>query len=461
MEMTHKRQRYRSAASDPAREHARSNAARKWAWLLGFCLPLSGGLPISQWIPNYPDQLTLVRVVTLGTLMWLLSVPSRRSLPAPSRKLLLAYTIVAIYALASLFWTQSFTTGLHDFLTNGIALLTGIALMLVCRECGQALAAFARGVLVAGSMQVGLSVVELLTGFHVSNRFGAEYLTRWDLASVEIAFGSVAWGTMGNPNDLGGFLLLTLSIFLSASAWGVVMSPGWRLFGWVVAALAIFIGFTSLDDARAFRLGALLLLVLHLVDRLVPPRQVFLRAVAVLLLLGGGLAVAIAQGKLLLGSADHGGFLDEYRFSLLRKGVQVTVDTLGFGRGLGAEQAMINSGEIPLNFHNVTVKLAVELGLLVATAFTLYLVTTLLTWAFGSRGSAPDGSAASARASLALALLLYGSTSSAVLDSPAYWTFFACIGLLSVKVQRPGPTPTLQDHHKGVTFKKGRTSCMY
>lgn len=132
--------------------------ARSIAGLLGFCLPLSGGLPLSQWLPGYPDQLTPIRLVTFSSLAWLTT--SRRLLPLPkeSRRMIQACLCLMAYGMLSLFWTPVVSHGLHDFVTVGMAFATGAAILLIVRSDGRALCAFAAGVLITGLLQVCIAL---------------------------------------------------------------------------------------------------------------------------------------------------------------------------------------------------------------------------------------------------------------------------------------------------------------
>lgn len=49
--------------------------------MLGFCLPLSGGLPLSQWHAGYPDRLTPIHLVTFISPLWLLTAGQEQALP--------------------------------------------------------------------------------------------------------------------------------------------------------------------------------------------------------------------------------------------------------------------------------------------------------------------------------------------------------------------------------------------
>ena len=60
-------------------------------------------------------------------------------------------------------------------------------------------------------------MVEVVTGHHIGTAFSTEITKVYGLANVEALLGPVAW-TMGNPNDLGGLLLIVTAIFLSAKA---------------------------------------------------------------------------------------------------------------------------------------------------------------------------------------------------------------------------------------------------
>lgn len=106
-----------------------------------------------------------------------------------------------------------------------------------------------------------------------------------------------------------------------------------------------------------------------------------------------------------------------------------------FGRGLGAQQAMFDSGQIPLNHPNVVIQLTAELGSVVAVA----LLTTLAAGrAFVTRAARVIGrKLAMAGGTLAVALLVYGITSSGVVESPDYGAFFALTALLACLPDQP------------------------
>lgn len=433
---------------------ARPTAARRWAWALGFCLPLAGGLPLSRWIPGYVDQLTPVRLVTIAALVWIVftSLKARRlpSLPPPSRRLVVAIGAALIYAAVTLIWAPSRPDGIHALLGIGVALATAVAIMLVVGCDLAAVAGLARGILWAGVLQVALTVVELTTGFHVSTQFGASYLESGQLTNIEQVYGPIAIGTLGNPNDLGAFLLLALAVFFSSAAFGVEMSQRARWAGWVVAIAAMVVGLGFLADARGFRLGLLLVGALHLVDRLLPNGPNLLRIPALAL---SGLAAIVLTilpiRSWLVSFVDEVGNLpstgppiapppevitesDNVRVRLLMRAIQAVADSFGFGRGIGTEQAMLTSGELSINFHNVVAQLAAEVGVVVAVAYLMFLMAILVRWAFRTRGARELGSRLSlARATLTLAVFLYGAVSSGVLQSPLHWGFFAIIGLMA------------------------------
>lgn len=254
----------------------------------------------------------------------------------------------------------------------------------------------------------------------------------------------MAWGTMGNPNDLGGLMLLVSAVFISARAYGLRMRRGSRVLGYATTAVAVWIGLTAMEDARAYRLGLVVLAAMHLIDRVVAPGRSALRVTAMLLLGWATLAVALTRGGYILEAILDKSGSDALRLRLFADGFSSALLSGGFGRGLGAEKAMIDSGEIPLNFHNVVAQLAAELGLVVTAAFLTYLFALVLGWAFVTRSARAIGrEAALARATLAAALLIYGVTSSGVLESPVYWAFFAAMALLSaMAVPSTGMRPT-------------------
>lgn len=440
-------------------EPNRRRAASGWAWAIGFSLPLGGGLPLSRWIPGYIDQLTVVRLVTIGALAWVVvtALRTRRwpDLARPSRRMIFVLLASVVYAGVSLIWTPSRPDGIHDLFGIGVALATAITLMLVVGRDRAALAALARGVLWAGALQVGLALVEITTGFHVSTQFGSVYLGRAGVSRIEDVFGPIAIGTLGNPNDLGSFLLIALAVFFSMRSYGVVIGTlTWRL-GWVVAIAAMAIGFSCLADARGFRVGLLLIGAVLLINRLFPAGPNVLRIPG--LVLSGGVALVLAmlpiRSWLVLLLAEEsptsppGAWTepppppvvtdsDNARLDLIMRGLRVAVDSFGFGRGVGTEQAMIDAGQLAVNFHNVVVQLAAELGLVIAAGYLVYLLAVLVNWAFLTRWAQALGSAQSlARVTLTIAVIVFGMVASGVLTSPLHWVGFIVIALLAV------PTP--------------------
>lgn len=418
---------------DFGRRRERNRAtARRWAWLLGFCLPLSGGLSLSTWIPGYPDQVTIIRLVTLGALVWLFLNPLGTSMPTASRRMLQAFAVALAYAAVTVIWAPDLRHGLHNLVTIGLALSTAVAIILVIRDDRLALRSFVIGVLLSGGLQVFVAVAEVVTGRHLSLGFGADYVAQWNLTSIEQAVGAVAWGSLGNPNDLGGYLLLTTAVFLSMGAYGLSLRRPALWLGWGVLLLSAIVGMTALADARAYRLGLLAVLVMCMFDRVLTPGRTRLRVPAVVVVAGLGLALASAIVGPALQAISGAAASDALRLALVREGFTTTLASGGFGRGLGAEQSLIDSGIIPLNFHNVVIQLAAELGLVVAGAFLIYLVWLVISWAFVTRSARRMGHEASlARATLAVALIIYGITSSGVLEAPHFWGFFGVTAVLT------------------------------
>lgn len=416
---------------DLSERQARYQAtARRWAFLLGLCLPLSSGLDLSTWIPGYPDQATVIRVVTFVALLWLAGHSFGAPLPKAPARMLQAFALVMSYGAVSLLWAPDPLHGLHDLVTIGSASLTAVAVILTVRGDVRALRAFAVGVLIAGGLQVVIAIGEVSFGRHLSLKFGAEYVARLSLVSIEQLVGRSAWGSMGNPNDLGSFWLLVTAVCLSLGAFGLRLRlPRLILVGATLAA-SVAIGLTSLNDARAYRLGVVLLIGMYAVDRLLTPGRSALRAPVVLLAWWGSVAMALLLGGALISAIDDTS--DAIRLDLMVSGFRSALLSGGFGLGLGAEKAMIDTGQIPMNFHNVGIQLAAELGFVIASAYVAYLVYVVTTWAFVTRSAREIGSeAAIARAMIAVALLIYGITSSGVLAAPDYWTFFAVTAVLA------------------------------
>lgn len=432
------------------------SAARRLAWLLGFALPLSGGLPLSQWIAGYPDQLTPIRVVTVAVLCWL-ATQSSHSLPSTSRRMIAILAAGCAYGLLTLLWTPNAAHGIHDLVTVAMALATGVAVILLAATDHRALPSFAAGLLIAAAIQVLIALAEVRSGVHLSHQFGAIALEEWQLSGIESLIGSTAWGTLGNPNDLGGFWLMSLAVFLSAGAYGLRLRKLGMVAWWGLIALGVYLGFTALADARAFRLGVAILVGMRVLDRLVPPRSV-LRVPAVVFTVAMALVWLILRGPVLLESTLAASQSDSLRLQLIESGLTTALVTGGFGRGIGAEKAQIDTGELVVNYHNVVAQLAAELGLVLAAGFLLYLLGLLTGWALATkRARAIGDDAARARASLAVSLMVYGFTSSGVLESPQYWAFFALTAVLADRHRKaeglaevdplqpslPDPSPTV------------------
>lgn len=406
--------------------------ARRFAGLLGFCLPFSGGVDLERWIPGYPGPATVIRLVTVLALVWVISHPATTPLPTACRRLLQVFVAVVAYGAITLLWAPDASEALHDLITITFALSTAAAVILLVRADRGALRCLAAGILAAGALNVAIAAVEVATGLHLSNAFGAGLVAERGLASVEaLVGGPVAWGSMGNPNDLGGLWLLCTAVLLSTRAYGLVLRDWVRLLSWVMLGISIVIGLTAMADARAYRLGLVILIAMRLMDAFIPPGNP-VRVPAVLLTGATVSAAALWYGGSLLAVSMQSGESDALRLRLLSEGASQALLSGGFGRGLGTERVMIDAGEIPLNFHNVVILLAAELGLIVAAAFLLYLTVFLVTWAFATRSAMAIGArAAFARAALAAALLVYGVTSSGVLASPLYWSFFALTAIVT------------------------------
>lgn len=407
--------------------------AMRLASLLGFCLPLAGGLPLGKWLHGYPAQVTPIRLVTLAALIWVLWVGWDRPLPVQSRRLIVAILGVLAYAMVSVIWTPDKVQGLRVLITTAMALGSGIALLLLTGRDGRAFPAFSWGVLLAGLVQVVIAAWELATGNHLTDRFGASLIEAYGVV-VEALFGRVAWGSMGNPNDLAGFFLLAIALFLSQRAFGLRLKRLQMMVGSAAVFAAIWIGFTSLADARAFQIGLVFVAAMHLLDRALPQgRTTAVRTTIVLLVGWLALAFLLFRGESALNRIVESGGGDGLRLDLVSTAFKNAYLSGGFGRGLGAEEFMLDSGEIATNLHNIVATLANDLGLIVAAMFVMYLLSLFLSWAFAIHSALAFGGqeAALARATLAVVLILYGATSSGVLGSPVYWTFFAATVLIS------------------------------
>lgn len=422
----------------PSRWQCRERTtARRLAALVGFCLPLSGGLDLSLWIPGYPPQITIIRVVTAVALVWVVSHPSPTPLPRASLGMLVALTLVLMYGAISVLWAPDVGHAVHGLVTISMALATAVAVILLVRGDLAALRAFGLGVLASGAVQVLLALGEVATGWHLTASFAADLVEQRGLGNVEELLGKVAWGSLGNPNDLGGYLLLTTAVFLSMGAFRIAMQRPVLVLGWGLLVVSVIVGATAMADARAYRLGLVVILSMHLFDRALTPGRTKLRVPTVLLLGVAGTVGLIWLGGALIQGAATIGASDTLRLGLIAQGLLAAIVSGGFGGGLGAEQSLIETGEIPTNYHNVVVQLASELGLVVAGAFLVYLIALVISWAFVTRSAQKLGREASiARATLAVALLVYGVTSSGVVDSPIYWAFFAATASLSAVPDR-------------------------
>jgi hypothetical protein len=354
------------------------------------------------------------------------------------------------YAALSVFWTADGTQGVLALVSLAAALLTGSVVLLLVRGDQRALTAFAGGVLVGSLGQLLIALVEVRTGSHLTYQFGGSAIQEYGIDNIEALYGATAWGTLGNPNDLGGFWLLSFAVLLSARAYGLQFGKATRLLAIACVAGVLTIGFTSLADARAFQLGVILIIAFHLVNFLTPARG-SLRGPIVLIFLTFGLAWAAVKGPVLLSGLQAVGSGDAVRLKLFESGMSVAFQTGGLGRGLGTEKEMIDSSELITNFHNIIVQLAAEVGVIIALAFTIYLFALVISWALLTRLARTLGSQRSlALATLATSLLIYGVTSSGVLFSSLYWSFFAVTVLLAsagdkVQAMAPplsGPEPT-------------------
>ncbi len=359
----------------------RASAARRWAWTLGFSLPLSGGLSLSSWVPGYPDQLTFVRIVTFASLAWISLNPRPGPLPVASRRMVQVFVAVLGYTLISLVWTPDRAHGIDSLISIALAVSSGVSVLLLFRTDVMAPASFAAGALVAFGLQVAIAIFEVQTGFHLTQRFGATYLKQWGITNVEAVFGSIAWGTVGNPNDLGGYFLLSMTLFVSARAYGLVLTRAQKLSMWMTVFGALAVGLTSLADARSFRLGVAIVVALHILDRALPAGG-SLRASSVMIVLACGVAgyARWASGgsgiSALITASENGD-----RLTLISSGLSESLRTGGLGLGVGAQKALIDSRQLPTNFHNAAVELAAELGVVVGGLFLVYLVWLLVSWA--------------------------------------------------------------------------------
>lgn len=407
-----------------------SSTAKLLAVLLGFSLPLSGDIGISDLIAKYPDQLSPVRLVTFLCLSWALS-SRRASVSIAGYRALIGVSLAILgYAALTAVWAPDVEAALFSLLRLAIAMASGLAVLLVVGRERKVLISLILGVAGSLALQVCIALVELRTGRHLSSQFGSSSVSEWSLARIEDLTGSVAWGTLGNPNNLGGYFLLAIALVLTLGAHGAQLGHLSRLALASTLALAAVIGLTGLEDARGFKLGLLALGLIHLVDRTIP-REPMLRAATLVISAAGALLMLNRTVSLRQVQALSWGQSDDVRLELADKGLRLALRNGGMGMGIGAESSLIEAGQIPTNFHNLTVRTAVELGFVVAAILLWYVLRPVTQWALGQRlGEGLRNRAISRdRAILTVALLVSGIVSSSVINDSYYWAFLALLGV--------------------------------
>lgn len=391
------------------------------AFLLGSSVSLVG-LRWSQFGIPIPDQVTTPRVAAVvGLLALLVARPSMR-LPNRARRLAALLTCLLVYATTTLLWTPNFASGSNVLVGIALALFTALLVVATVNGDSRAFRALIIGVLSGGLLQVSIAIWELVTDNHLASpTFG--------VASAESGVfltsnGQVAWGTLGNPNDLGGFLLLVALLWINRSAATLGVHGLLRIGGYLLVAAIVLIGLTSLQDARAFRFGLLALLLMWGFDRLVPMgRGPTRRSLGLLIAMAMAAVTLVVLTSL---TVDRFGPSDALRIQLIGRGLFEGLSNAGFGRGVGSASYLVESGELPTNLHNVFAQLSMEFGLPIAMAFSLLLVRWVLAWLLETQsGMAIGQDRARLRAGIAVTLAVYGATSSGVLESPVYWLGFA------------------------------------
>jgi hypothetical protein len=355
------------------------------------------------------------------------------------------------YAGLSTIWMPDLVTSVSMWAAASLAVMTAVGLLLLSGVDPSALKCFAAGVLASVVGQLAVVSVELTTARHFSSEYSSNVMRDYGRPVEEVLNSQVAWGTLGNPNDLGGFLLVGLAVFASATAYGLHFQGWLRVVGYGISAVVVWVGSTSLADARAFRLGVFTLILMHAFDRVLPPSRVKWR-VGILLWVGG-LAVAglSTQGLALVGIDPSGIASDQLRIQLLGKGLSEVLASAGLGRGIGFEQVLIERGEIRTNFHNSLMLLAVELGLVVALFAGGYLLFLVMSWVLQSRSARCAGSEASvAAAAVAVVLFINSSSSSGVLLSPIFWAMLAATAVLARPESNLTGERSLRGQVKGV-----------
>jgi len=415
-----------------------SRTAKVFAWLLGFSLPLSGGTGISGFVPDYPDQVSPARIVTILCLSWAF-LSRRASVSANEYRAVIGASVAILgYATLSAVWAADSELALTSALLLAIAMASGLAVFLVVGREREALISLILGVSASLGLQVCIALVELRTGQHLSREFGSSAVSQWSLVRIEDLTGPVAWGTLGNPNDLGGFFLLAIAVVPALGTHGVKLGRLSRLVLGITLVFAAVIGLTELQDARAFRLGLLALGVIHLLDRVIP-REPVLRAASVFISIAGVILLLRGVGSLRQMQAVSWSQSDDLRLELAITVLGLALRSGGVGMGIGAESSLIKAGQIPTNFHNFTLQIAVELGFVVAGMLLLYVARPLVRWAMGhGLGDGVGGRAvARDRAGLAVALLAGGVAPSGVIETSHYWAFMALLGVHVVDSRKP------------------------
>lgn len=389
-------------------------------------------LPLDQFsLGALPGSLSLSRVLTVvGTTAVLLNSGLRTpwsTLHPAIRRLLLAFAAVWCFSAMSMIWAPDTAVATRRLVALGTALAFAGLLAYLVGNSVKLFRAMVYGCVVAMASQAFIAVWEIRSGSHLTYTFDTQTIWNSQLSYADI-YGSIAWGTLGNPNELAGFLLFAIALLI-----GTRLSVGINQGAWLaslpVIGLAVVIGWTSAADARGFRMGVCGLGLIVLLDWIRRrARSSGLAATISPLAVVIALVVWLTLRPDLLGNSSGNAGSDELRVRLLKAGLSNGLDNMGLGNGLGSEAVLIESGQLETNLHNVFAAAANDLGIFAMSALLVYLSLPLLAWLFDARGASARRPIL-LRCLVAWALLIQGFVASSVLLSPWYWVGIAVLAM--------------------------------
>jgi len=329
------------------------------------------------------------------------------------------------FSAISLSWTPDISAGIQTLGGFIMAVSSGISLLLLIGDRSEHLRPFAHGLLVSWCLHGTIALYEILTERHLISPYGG-ILAVYQTTRIEDVIGSVAWTTFGNPNELGVFFLLAISLLATRKTVGLDTRRRYAFVIFLLVAVSVYIGQSSLDDARAFRVGIIAITIVRFVPLSIAHRQ----AVGVFFL-SGWIVVLAALLDSPLSSAASNLFQNvrlDPRYPLAARGILSSLQRAGLGLGIGSESWLIESGVIPTNFHNIYVRVLVELGLVPALLLATFTVAPILRWLLTSTTEARKNRRVQAsRAMMAIAVITGGVTSSSVLANPIWFSFLVLL----------------------------------